>query len=498
MKIKAHISFFLLILITSALYFLFLYRFYIDIYDIPDYFLYNDGLGDTAKHGFSSLFVWISKFNTIYPFAFKIFSLFALTFSLFTINFLFYLKSKSYVDSLLFFVFSFSSGIWYYFFGKIYYDFPFTAFTFALALIALYLSCYINEKPILLAALNVRYLSKVPLLIFFLLLGLCLSWKSYNIFLVFGVIVLVIFNYRRFFSYINSTPYIGFIYGITFLIGYIAGNFTLLTRFTETLQGLRGYPASSDLYEHFFQARKLVWDHISLVPFNTGILNIGSLFIILIILPLFIKNKIYIYINIFLIAMYLIFISFFSPGFPWHGFPFGLYVIVTFGVLLLEAIKLNEKPKKIFRGFALIAVSLQSYNNFLNYIPNEILWFNAAEDAKNILLSNSMEINNKIISITQNLDGCFDIDIRYKFKKITPTGAAETPVLLGHRESFPWIISPNRMKYISSVTCTKEGKYSIFIEPYTLYKIPSYIKIDESRIIHSDSFDGYRIGWYAQ
>ena len=94
-------------------------------------------------------------------------------------------------------------------------------------------------------------------------------------------------------------------------------------------------------------------------------------------------------------------------------------------------------------------------------------------------------------SIAKNMDGCFDIDIRYKFKKITPTGAAETPLLLGHRESF------NRIN-ISSVTCTKERKYSIFIEPYTLYKIPSYIKIDESRIIHSDSFDGYRIGWYAQ
>lgn len=504
MKIRDSISFFLLIGILSALYFLFLYRFYIDIYDVPDYFLYNK-LGDTTKDSFSSLFVRISKLNITYPFFFHITSLFALTFTLFTLNFLFHLKSKSYIDSLLFLVLSFSSGIWYYFFGKTYYDFPFTAFTFSLALIALYSSCVNNEKPSIFSALNIKILSKRPLLLFYFLSGLCLSWKLYNIFLIFGVFVLVIFNYKKFFSYKSSISPFGAVYVISFFVGYIFGNYTLLTSFIDTLAGLRGYPASSNIYTHFFNAKLKVWDHVSLVPFNTGNLNIVSLFIILIVLPLYIKNKIYLKINIFLIVMYVVFISFFSPGYPWHGFPFGLFIIIVFGVLLLETVNLNKKNKLFFRSFALTAALLQSYNNFFNYIPNEILWFNAAEDAKNLLISKRTEINNRITSISKNLDACFDIDIRYKYRKITPTGKVETPLMNEYpasyfwvTSSFFWVTSPNGYKYISTETCTKDKKYSIFIEPYSLYEIPSYAKMDSMKIIHSDSFDGWRIGWYDQ
>ena len=167
---------------VSLTYFIAMSQFYIVSYYVPDFYGYMAMIIKAEKplpvDAFSSLFVTISPLAYAFPFVLTIMSLIFLTLSLFLFNYVFYkLKKTDLFDYIVFLVASFSSGCWYYFYGKIYYDFPYTALSFSLALLALYYLLDAKREK----AYDFVWYS------FPLALGFCLSWKTYNIFPVAGL-----------------------------------------------------------------------------------------------------------------------------------------------------------------------------------------------------------------------------------------------------------------------------------------------------------------------
>ena len=122
--------------VISLAYFIAISQFYTINYYVPDFYGYMAMITKTGKplpvDAFSSLFVTISPLAYVFPFILTIMSLVFLTLSLFLFNYVFYkFKKIDLFDNIVFLVASFSSGCWYYFYGKIYYDFPYTALSFS-------------------------------------------------------------------------------------------------------------------------------------------------------------------------------------------------------------------------------------------------------------------------------------------------------------------------------------------------------------------------------
>lgn len=122
----------------GILYFFFLLRYYLIEYYVPDFRLYFDMAleGSKAQDGFSSLFLWFAAFAASIPVFLSVFCLLLMTLSMINIsifiNFLFKKINLYYCISLLVL---YSCGAFYYFYGKIFYDFPFTAFTYSMCLL---------------------------------------------------------------------------------------------------------------------------------------------------------------------------------------------------------------------------------------------------------------------------------------------------------------------------------------------------------------------------
>ena len=119
-------------------------------------------------------------------------------------------------------------------------------------------------------------------------------------------------------------------------------------------------------------------------------------------------------------SMFCLFIKFFSPGFPWHGFMFSVYVATFFAFIL------GEFEKKYFGRYLLcisyagliVIVGVQAFFTFVTYLPKQIDWFNATELACNKLRAHQDDILRVTEDVLKSNDGTYDIHCdlkRYKF-----------------------------------------------------------------------------------
>lgn len=371
-------------LFISFIYFFILLPFYIKSYEVPDYFLYNNfaQMHLPAKDGFSSLFILISNLLIEHSFFIQFLMLTFMTISLYLL-----LKQNKLINSgilkISYMIFIISLGSFWYFYGKIFYEFPFICLLFGII---------VN-----LTIKKIKYL-----LLTFFLAGFCLSFKPYAIFILFPYFfILIIYKPKLLNFLIKKIP----ILFPSFLAGYLLGNFNILFDFNKTITGIRAYSSSSDILTHLFYnyKNKLLWDNVINFSFNTGICNIFTSVFILFILPCLIKNKIKIYLlilNVLTAILYLIFIKYFSFGYIWHGFCISLYFISILALTFIYKSKnMNLKIKKII----LFVCVIQMINNYIIYLPQEIIKFIKTDIAYKALDKNKEEITKTILkNIGQN------------------------------------------------------------------------------------------------
>lgn len=480
-----------------CLYFALLLRFYLVRYDVPDYFLYHRfGVqGLAAKDGFSSLFVWLSTYNTRFPLAYHVVPLACLSAALFSLNYAFQRSVRGSVARKLFLGVSFSSGIWYYFAGKVYYEFPFVALCVALSLLAI--ARMRTMTPRSAAQRRVRGLA-------LLLLGFALSFKPHGIFVVLGLLMLLAVSRegRAFYRTQNAVAE-WLRSGACFLGGFLLGNYNLLLRFDDMIAGLHAYPAQCDLGDHLFGDARLVWDHVNLPPFDTGAFNVIALGVILFVLPLLLENRLYVVVNGLLAAAYGVFIQLVSPGYVWHGFPFCLFALLSLAFMLAESEALPRERRSTFRALLGVALAIQLYTNFFDYVPQQISAFLGAQDAASALERNSGAINRKLLQLADQLDGTFTVKVTFRFARAVTDdleAREQNPLEVGDPRGWRAIVAHPR--YVDAGGATAEAQnepspehaYLIFVEPDALLRVPSYMA--ERRDEGSFAFDGCRVGYY--
>lgn len=461
----------LITVLFGALYFVLLKPFYVRDYEVPDYFAYY-GMGHEkypAMDGFSSLFIKIASFSLEYYESFHYAMLGLLTGAIVIINFAFIANCKNTFSRILFLLFSFSMSSWYYFDGKVFYEFPFIAFNFAIVLWLL--------APVIAATTPSKSLSASPvtrvfsktlgfpishsrLLLACLFSGLCISWKSHAIFPIFGLFGLILINQSKVLKPLSPALIISS--ALFMCLGYISGNFHLIDETTATLSGIKGYPGQVEILHYLFNDDRTVWDHINFFSFNTSVFNVSAAFILLFLCPLFLKDRWHIiFFNFFITTLFLIIINLMSRGYPWHGFPFSLYLL-TFSFYLL--INLKQVPRK-YIGYAIFVVSLstQLYKLAFIYLPLQIESYRATELSINIIRNQGQLINQLITQIIKEEGPNYRLNL-----------------LLKRDDRFrnPPLIDPDQRMWrnLNKNQCQQNciPNYEIFIAPYPLFTIPSF------------------------
>lgn len=376
-------------IVLVVLYFSFMLRFYLIDYYVPDFRLYASFAQTEfpAKDGFSSLFIFMSGLAAFMPKFMTLLCLVMLAASIFCLCFFCY--QRFWVDNNTFcfmVVAIFLCGSWFYFYGKIFYDFPFSVFSFTMALLAF--SKFIDST-------NDNRWWNVTCLI----LGFSLSWKPYNIFMLagFGCLCMCYDDFRilltkRIFHF--RSILLSFLF---FLLGFLAGNYNFFTDPAGTLKGIRGYKACSSLLYFFVQKNRVIWDHVNYLPFNLSVYSLPCMAVLLLILPIFAKKLRYIVCGLFMMACLCIFIKFFSAGYTWHGFTFGIFLILEFCFLLKEDGK-NKKHLN-FKIATLCIFVIQTIIMFGYYVPKQAQWHNLTQKSLAILEKNAGKIYNDVINL---------------------------------------------------------------------------------------------------
>ncbi len=403
------------IILIPVLYAVAMLQFYNVDYFVPDYHLYYE-FGKQhlwAKDGFSTLFLLISGLVNISPTKIHLVPLLLMTFSLGC--FIYFLsvivkQSKFFIVGLVGIV---SVGVWYYIYGKLFYDIPFTLAFYGISLI---LVAEMYRKEYQLPNIIMKRFS-----ILLIVMGLCLSWKPYNIFAVAGLAsffmcVPVLKKQLDSICCVRNILRLCFF----FLLGWIIGNYGILFNMFTTLKGLAAYPAQCDLQYFFFLKGRLIWDHINDLSFNESNVHLLTLLFVLIVMPLSLKKWILLKFAFFFLCMFCVFIKFFSLGYPWHGFMFSVYVI-TFYIFILGEWERNRSERNSFYiRFALLtlAIGVQVITTFTLYIPKQVCWFNDTQIICNKLQAHKEDILQVTDKALKNEEGTYDIHCdlkRYKF-----------------------------------------------------------------------------------
>ncbi len=439
-------------------------------YEVPDYYKYYGFALERlpAKDGFSSLFIAISQYLITHFSLIHWGSLCLLSASLWLMNYSFYRINKEPLNRYLFLLFSYSLGSWFYLYGKLFYEFPLIAISFATLLFFakdfISRSCTLNSK------------TNKSLYLCFLLAGFCLSWKAHAIFPLLGLLGLMLLNpsIRR---CICSKRIMGF--GIVFLVGFSIGNFNIWIDFFGTIDGIRGYKTSSNVMQYLFDDNKVAWDHVNLLSFNSAIYYMPSLLFILLIAPLFTPNgRMIILFNLLLCVFFLVIMGVFLSGLTWQGFPFSLYLVA-----LIFYILSNIKTIKILSTFSLLFlffIGLQYFYLLHDYLPMQKKWLNATNLAIKQLQQNEQQILNNVKTIIHKNGKHYRIDLR--LKRNWPDNFNNALQQQNPKEWNP----------IFKNECYKPcvPTYQIMIEPLALQEVRSYQGINESggEIIRTDSY----------
>lgn len=454
---------FIINLLVSIVYFLFLYTYYDVEYYVPDYRLYayfsiNNFM---SKDGFSSLFLFLSGLTTIMPTFMNKLCLILISISIFNVL-TFYTKMTNNKINIIYIVAILSVGIWYYVYGKIFYEFPFTMFTYSIGLIYLYKS--IKEKE------NKNWY------IFILLMGLTLSWKPYNIFIITGLFLLILSYKRTRILFISKVHVIHYSL-IFFIIGYIIGNYNLMFYSKLTIEGILAYPAQYNFIEFLLTKNRIIWDHVNDMPFNISIYNLVSLFMITLVIPLLIKKYAYALSSIVIFICLYIYIEKFSPGYAWHGIPIGIY-IVTLITFIMFSNKENKLINKIFK----IAITIQVIVLIGYYITKQNEFHKETINAINIYKTEENNIYNSIEKIIEKNIKEESFVIEQPIKRYKPILKGKNNIVY-FRTKGKYIYNTNieyidplqDSNYIRYVNIISKKNYNVKKSKYIIYLIPNNI-----------------------
>ncbi len=409
----------ILIGVLPLIYFIFSIRYYLIEYYVYDFSLYASWptMNYMAKDGYSSLWIWICSFVSWMPRQMTLLCLCLLTLTLLHFSLLIYqLFEEKGFRFYLCLAILYSCSIWYYYYGKIFQDFPFTAYSYSICILILNKMFSLMKTP-------GGYGKDLKLwYIFCAMASFTLSWKLYNVFAVAGVGLLFLCKKETrqiFFSIIKSAKNV-IISIFCVLAGYVVGNYNLLIDPINTLKGLSGFPASYDFSLFLWGKTRTIWDHVGDLPFNISVMFLGSVIIFLYILPLINKKVLYFLTSVFMTVCLYLFISFFSTGAAWHGFSTGLFIL-TYIIFLLSEIDIE---KKINARMLLIAIVCQLASCFFYYIPKQTEWFNITNKAISELQENESFIYEDVLNLVkQTGEEKFTIDIAVKRYKPIPTAS---------------------------------------------------------------------------
>lgn len=459
---------YLLIVVLMISYFDLVSPFYLErLYEVPDYFKFyvfaKDGL--PAQDGFSSLFIAISSQLIINYKLIHYLSLFLMMAAI-TISLIAFVKvSKNLLQQIIYIAFLFSMGCWYYLYGKVFYEFPFIAFTFSI-LIYLAKDYLAPPQEASKGRANFDLRNFYPRL-FFVLCGFCISWKPHAIFPVFGLMVIASINNRS-----NIPKHFRNLLFITALIalGFFIGNYAIFTDFIGTVRGIRGYNSGTDVLKFLWSDKNSTWDHTNVLSFHSAVYSLWGSFFILFVSPFLVRSKKILLISNIVFPVLFLFVAYkFLPGYPHNAFPFSLYLaVIVFYVVL------NVRPGKatiVLYGGLLLIIGLQGYSIFTSYIPQQESWAKSTKLATQVIEKNSTKIASQVSKIIHEHGPSYRIDL--KVKRNSPLNfynALEMGAPSEWREIF---------KHECVPPCV--AKYQIFIEPIDLYGIPNYQREDLSR-----------------
>lgn len=431
------------------IYFLCLLPIYLFPYYVPDFFLYHR-FGQwylAAQDGFSSLFIQIAALPLFLAVPLHVLCLLCMTFSLGTFMYFGKKMVSGVLNQVLITAAIFSCGIWYYFYGKLFYDIPFSLLSMSLTLLLL---LHYHEK-------------KLYATLFWILLGFTLSWKPYNLFAVAGlVLLLMISNQWRhlvFLSWQNNSRAQFFSTGTWTLMGqylllciggYCLGNYQIFIHPFRTIRGILAYPSSFNFFKHLFQGQ-LIWDHVNSMGINLGTYAIPAVAIILFIIPLFLKHKLFSICGVVFAFLYYAFITFKSPGFIWHSFMPAVFLLLFLIFILQESQTLSAKRQRFVHILAIVAISWQCFNNFFMYLPKEISWFSQTQKAIQLCRTENTAIADSLEQVLNNLNGSYVFYIA--LERDTVVKGRRTPVLVQR--------NPQRWKPLY------QHLYQVSVEPIT-------------------------------
>lgn len=397
-----------LLVILGLVYFFVLLKYYLIDYYVPDFRAYFQMAlnGDMARDGFSSLFLWFASFAAAMPRVLTVFSLVLMTLAI--INMSFFIKSLFIKMDFYYYIciaVLYSCGSFYYFYGKLFYDFPFTAFTYSV--------CLLSLRKIF---LNLEKGECADKIWFFLCagMGFMLSWKPYNVFLVAGLGLFMLgrkatrnYIWNDILKSVKKT----LISFMLFMIGYTMGNYGLFIDAQATIEGIKAYPASFDFIQFLLSKARMQWDHVNDLPFNVSVMPIVAVVFFVIVLPILFKKFYYLFITLFISVCLYVYIEYFSPGYAWHGFGIGL-LIVTFISFLFSDVQMEREQR--FRWcncFTAVFLGIQIVNCFFYYIPLQNRWYSTTEEAIAVMEENESEIYEAVTSmVAKTGDSYYMID----------------------------------------------------------------------------------------
>lgn len=443
-------------------------------YEVPDYFKYYGFAQDhlSAKDGFSSVFIAISGLLLKQYALIHWLMLFLISSSLWMLNYSFSRICSAPINRLLFLAFIYSMGCWYYFYGKVFYEFPFIAFIFAL-MVFLVKSWLVEAQDASLKNIN-------SLKLFSLLAGFCLSWKAHALFPILGLAGLLLANRE---VYRISLSRQGLIFLTLFLGGYALGNFNLIFDFMGTLQGIRGYKANTNVLQFLFSDAKVAWDHINLFSFNSAVYTVWGSIFILFIAPFFLSNpKPIIFLNLALTTFFLLVMGNFLSGLTWQAFPFSLYFAALMFYVLAK-VRISSLIS-LWPLLLIVVLGMQYFNLFGKYLPLQHQWMQATNLSIDQLERNQEKILSEVKSIIAKNGPAYRIDLR--LKRNWPNNFSH-PLQIANAAGWNPIF---KEECVSPCVPT----YQILIEPTGLYFINSYEKVN---FLNTQAIEGkeYLVGW---
>lgn len=492
---------YLLCVLIGTLYFVVMLKFYLINYYVPDFRAYESfyEAGYPAKDGFSSLFIWIAQFAATHPRRLNIFCLLLLTFAF--INILFgvcIMLNNSIAKWILGFLFTIVSGSWYYFYGKIFYDFPFSVFSYSIGFVMT-----IDLLKRLEAKNNNNKVIYTEWYFLLWILGFMMSWKPYNIFMLIGLFMLAI-NTRSGYEFIlcggGRLKRIRNIIltAVCFIAGYFSGNFGVFYKPKETLEGIRAYKASSDFISFLFKGLYHIWDHVNSVSFDRGIISVISILSVMIIIPLILKKWKFLCISLFMFFAYSLYIYELSPGYLWHGLPIGIFAI-SYTVFLLNDIDNKDIQSKTAIAFYVIfAVSIfyQGFNCFGKYIPQQIMWHNKTEEAEQVLEDNYSDISESVAKYYSELTKAgYSVTYDNAVKRYRPC-IYNNGVKFVDPLEFMTIMHTPEKAWITDIRELPNTDYVIYVVPNAMLEIDDIAcsrKYDQDNVIDSVQGKEYEI-----